>query len=391
MLKFFALASSLFMFLIVVWIIIPVPAYFIWLLSVAASEWSLWFGIFSFLLILLSVYFLIFGADIKLWAATLTLSMAAFFISLYPLFSSLGVARKNNVSLSMNEYFIGWKFEQTNEHSFSTRVFANVDGRDLKMDIYAPRVKNENNGAAIVVVHGGAWQARTRNDFPQWNEWLAGNGYTVFDIDYRLAPQPNYLTATADVKCAIKWIKNRYEEFDISPDRIVIYGRSAGAHLSLLAAYSAGNKDLPPSCEMDDRTENIRAVVSVYAPVELFWSFDNPANQRVLDGPRVLSEFLGGNPHESAEYKNRFMLASPTKHVSPETPPTLLIHGGKDQLVREENMSFAAAKLTENNVAHQTIFIPYAQHGFDYNIHGIGSQIIKPVILDFLKKNTAAR
>jgi acetyl esterase/lipase len=388
MLKFLALFSSAAMFFIVVWIIVPAPSALIWLLSIAAGEWSLWFSIFSLLLIFLSVYFLIFGGDVKFWTITLIFSLAAFVISLYPLLSSLKVARENNVTLSLTEYFSGLKFQKSPENSFTTRTFANVDGKDLKMDIYAPQTQNENNGAAIISVHGGGWNARTRNDFPQWNEWFAANGYTVFDIDYRLAPQPNYLTATADVKCAIQWIKNRAEEFKISSDRIVIFGRSAGAHLALLAAYSAGNKDLPPSCESPDQTENVRAVVSVYAPIDMFWGFDNPANLRVLDGPKVLSDFLGGDPHSSEEIKNRFTLATPTAHISPETPPTLFIHGGKDQLVREENMFFADEKLTGNNVAHKTIFIPYAQHGFDYNIHGIGSQIIKPVMLDFLKENT---
>lgn len=388
MLKFFALFSSAAIFLVVVWIIVPAPSALFWLLSIAAGEWSLWFGIFALLLIFLSIYFLIFGGDIKFWTITMIFSLAALFISLYPLLSSLKVVKENNVSLSLTEYFSGLKFAKSPENSFTTRTFANIDGKDLKMDIYAPQIVNENNGAAIISVHGGGWNARTRNDFPQWNEWFAANGYTVFDIDYRLAPQPNYLTATADVKCAILWIKEHAGEFNISSDRIVIFGRSAGAHLSLLAAYSAGNKDLPSGCEPSNETENVRAVVSVYAPVEMFWAFDNPANQRVLDGPKTLSDFLGGDPHSSVEIKNRYTLATPTAHISPETPPTLLIHGGKDQLVREENMRFADEKLTENNVAHKTIFIPYAQHGFDYNIHGIGSQIIKPVMLDFLKENT---
>lgn len=388
MLKFFALFSSAAIFMIVVWIIVPAPSYFIWLLSVAASEWSLWFGIFSLLLIILSIFFLIFGGDIKFWLATFVISFTAFFISLYPLITSLKVAKENNVALSLTEYFSGFKPEKSPENSFTTRVFANIDGKDLKMDIYAPQTQNENNGAAIVVVHGGAWQARTRNDFPQWNEWLAANGYTIFDIDYRLAPQPNYLTAPTDVKYAIKWIKAHAEEFKISPDRIAIYGRSAGAHLSLLAAYTNEQKDFFTGDEISDQNTKVRAVVSVYAPVELSWAYDNPANRRVLDGPKVLSDFLGDSPHKSDEYKNRYTLATPTEHISPETPPTLLIHGGKDQMVREENMFFAGEKLTRNNVAHKTVFIPYAQHGFDYNIHGIGSQIIKPVILNFLRENT---
>ena len=51
-------------------------------------------------------------------------------------------------------------------------------------------------------------------------------------------------------------------------------------------------------------------------------------------------------------------------------------------------MQFLNQKLTENAVASQTIFIPYAQHGFDYNFHGFGSQIVKPALIEFLHNNT---
>lgn len=373
---------------IVVWIILPAPHAFLWLLSIAGGEWSLWFAVLSFLIIAVSIFALIFtGAKIFLVSAIVSIFSLA--ISLYPLFSSLKVAKENNVSLSVGEYLSALKFNDPPQ-DFTTHTFAIVDGQELKMDVFAPQIVNENNGAAIISVHGG-WNGRTRNDFPQWNAWLAANGFTVFDVDYRLAPQPNYLTATADVKCAVLWIKEHADEFNISPDRIALYGRSAGAHLALLAAYSANDERLVPSCQSNNQTENVRAVVSFYAPVELIWAYENPANQRVLDGPQTLSDFLGGDPHSSEEIKDRFTLASPTAHISHETPPTLLIHGGKDQIVREENMQFADEKLTQNNVAHKTIFISYAQHGFDFNIHGIGSQIVKSLMLEFLSENTKNR
>ena len=220
--------------------------------------------------------------------------------------------------------------------------------------------------------------------------WRA-NGYAVFDIDYRLAPQPNYLTATGDVKCAVLWVKQHAAEFQISPDRIALVGRSAGGHLALLAAYSAGDKRLPPSCQSTGKDENVRAVVSFYAPIELQWAYDNPANQLVFDGPQTIADFLGGSPHESAEIRERYDLASPLTHLSANTPPTLFVHGGQDQIVREENMQFADEKLNAYNIPHQTIFIPYAQHGFDYNLYGFGSQITKPAMLEYLNEHTKSR
>ena len=111
-------------------------------------------------------------------------------------------------------------------------------------------------------------------------------------------------------------------------------------------------------------------MISFHAPTDLLWDFDNPANQSVIDGPTTLTNFLGGNPHESDKLRERFILASPVAPVDYATPPTLLIHGGQDQLVRRENMKFLAGKLTEANVPHETLLIPYAQHGFDYNFNG---------------------
>ncbi len=115
----------------------------------------------------------------------------------------------------------------------------------------------------------------------------------------------------------------------------------------------------------------------------MLWDFDNPANQSVIDGPKTLADFLGGNPHDSEEMRERFLLASPTAHVSSETPPTLIIHGGQDQLVRSENLTLLAEKLKRENVPHKIVFLGYAQHGFDYNFNGWGAQAVKSAILDF--------
>jgi dipeptidyl aminopeptidase/acylaminoacyl peptidase len=121
------------------------------------------------------------------------------------------------------------------------------------------------------------------------------------------------------------------------------------------------------------------------------WGYDNPANRLVINGPARLARFLGGSPHESAALRERFILTSPTTHVKEIMPPTLLIHGGQDQLVRSENMTRLAEKLKAAGVPHKTLFIPYAQHGFDYNFNGFGSQISQAAILEFLHENTQAR
>jgi len=386
-LSFLPLLLNSLALLAVVWIGVPAPAYNIWLFSVAASEWSLWFGALA----LIGVICSLFNRNGNLWLASLAVGSIAFIISLYPLFSVVSTAREQNVSLSLRRYFNGLQREnnspETPPNKFTTDIFAQIDGMDLKLDVYLPTENTANNGASVIVVHGGSWSAGKRNDFPQWNQLFAAQGFTVFDVDYRLA-QPNYLTATGDVKCAVKWVKENAVKFNISPDRIALLGRSAGGHLALLAAYSANDARLPASCLEKEISENVRAVVSVYAPTDLLWAYDNPANQRVINGPQTLANFLGGSPHESVEMRERYVLASPISHIAPHTPPTLLIHGGQDQLVRLENMNLLADKLKEANTPHEILFIPYAQHGFDYNFNGWGAQISEFAILDFLRENT---
>ena len=171
MIKILSLTLSLILFLIVIWIIVPAPAYFIWLVSVAASEWNLWFGIISLSVMICSLCFAVFGEGGKIWTASLIISFAVFVISLYPLISVLKLANEQQVSLSLREYFSGLHFVTSNE-TLQTYTFATVEGKDFRLDVYTPQVENENTGAAVIVVHGGGWNARRRSDFPQWNQKL---------------------------------------------------------------------------------------------------------------------------------------------------------------------------------------------------------------------------
>ncbi|HEY0082689.1 MAG TPA: alpha/beta hydrolase, partial [Pyrinomonadaceae bacterium] len=202
------------------------------------------------------------------------------------------------------------------------------------------------------------------------------------DVDYRLAPQPNWQTATGDVKCAVGWVRANAARFAVDPARVALLGRSAGGHLALLAAYSNGEAALPPSCDAPDA--GVRAVVSLYGPTDLKWGYEHPANRRVLDGPGKIRNFTGGTPASAPEV---IRLASATTYINSDSPPTLLFHGGRDQLVGERHMTLLTEKLSQHNVAHRALLIPYAQHAYDYNFDGWGSQLTRPLLLSFLQEH----
>jgi acetyl esterase/lipase len=389
LLTFLALLASLVALATTLWIIFPAPLYNLWLLSVVASEWSLWFGAIGLFGALCALAARAFGG--RLWRVALVSGATALVFAFVPLVSAMYATDEYGVRLSLREYAAGlWNDNPSDAPDLQTHTFANIEGNRLELDVYMPPASSAPNGAGIIIVHGGSWSAGERNDFPQWNRWLARQGYTIFDIDYRLT-QPNWQTATSDVKCAVLWVKAHATEFSVNPSRLALMGRSAGGHLALLAAYTAGDARLPPSCAQESGAldASVRAVVSLYAPTDTLWAYDNPANRRVIDGPLTLRCFLGGSPYEGDELRERFRLASPIAHVNAQTPATLLIHGGRDQLVRKENMPRLVEALRQADVAHQTLLIPYAQHGFDYNFHGWGSQIVKPVLLRFFEETLA--
>ncbi|MGI9055361.1 MAG: hypothetical protein ACR2F2_06110, partial [Pyrinomonadaceae bacterium] len=129
MLNIFTLFLSLILFLLVIWIIIPAPASFIWLLAIGAGEWSLWIAIISLLIILSGIFFLFTGGG-KLWFVSVIFSLFTLCISLYPFFSSLKAAQNENISLSFGEYFSGLIGDDFSSNNFTTQTFTEVDGKD---------------------------------------------------------------------------------------------------------------------------------------------------------------------------------------------------------------------------------------------------------------------
>jgi acetyl esterase/lipase len=387
-----SLSISTFALLVAMWIVVPAAHTFLWLVAVGASEWSLWFGALGLVGALLGLIPLKRGRS---WQGivAVVLGLLAVAFACYPPLVAHKVAKANDVHLSLSRYLLGSRIKQSASPQIFT--FSTSGGQALQLDFYAPASEvaatmSSPSRPAIIVVHGGSWNGGARGDFPQWNRWLAAQGYAVFDVDYRLAPQPNWQTATSDVCCAVRWVKRHAPQLNIDAQRIALLGRSAGAHLALLAAYAHDDQSFVTTCpnsEDDDALDHkvvadVQAVVAFYTPTDLRWAYDNPANERVIDGPATLRRFTGGTPQTAPSIYDS---ASPVTYVNSNAPPTLLIHGGRDQLVRRENMERLARVLDEANAPHESLLIPYAQHGFDYNFNGWGAQIVQPVMLRFLR------
>ena len=131
----------------------------------------------------------------------------------------------------------------------------------------------------------------------------------------------------------------------------------------------------------------MESVVDLYGPTDLVWSYEHPSNPRVYDLRARVADFVGGSPETAGDL---YRLLSPAMRVTSSAPRTLIIHGGRDQIVGKHNGEILADKLHDAGVRYETLFIPYAQHGFDYVFGSIAEQIVETVLLRFLNDRPAA-
>jgi acetyl esterase/lipase len=216
----------------------------------------------------------------------------------------------------------------------------------------SPKSAGHSARPCVVVIHGGSWVAGNRLDggTKRWlNDWLAGLGYAVASIDYRLSPQFQWPAQRDDLLAAIRFLQERAGELGIDADRLVLLGRSAGAQMAIAAAYA-------------EVIPGVRGIVDVYGPTDFDLTWDAATRPRSIDHRYNLEIFLGGS-RETA--RAAYQSASGAMLVTPRAPPTLILHGGLDINVFPEQAEMLEAKLAAAGVPHALVSLPWAGHAFD--------------------------
>lgn len=302
-------------------------------------------------------------------------------VSLTPTMEARSTAASEGVPLSLSGYFEVQA--PPPDRAPETVTYARLGGEELRLDVWRPPDDpGGGNGAeagrpAVVVVHGGGWRSGSRGEFPEWNAWLADEGYVVFDIDYRLAPPPSWQDAPGDVRCAVAWVKENAGTYGVDPEHVALMGRSAGGHLALLGAYADGASSLPAGCgAREGQDAAVAAVAAFYPPTDLA----GLSSSGHLAG---MDRFLGGTRRALPD---RYRLLSPVERVDPGDPPTFLVHGGDDEIVPPGESELLAGRLREAGVPHRRVGLPWANHTFDFFWGGWGAQITRSSLEEFLDR-----
>ena len=210
----------------------------------------------------------------------------------------------------------------------------------LTLDAFLPRSATPT--AAVVIVHGGGWEAGDKVTYvtPLF-EPLARAGIAWFSIDYRLTPQVQNEDQIEDVRRAVRFVRDEHSRFHIDPKRIVLLGESASGQLVLQVA--AEDKDLA-------------GVVSFYGVYDF--------NAMVNDvSPRSLLVRLFRRNVLDDESRALMRKYSPLHTAHKDMPPVFLVNGTGERLW-DQGQAFER-RLKEIGVRHELIVLADAPHGLE--------------------------
>lgn len=140
------------------------------------------------------------------------------------------------------------------------------------MDIYLPE-NPTGSDPVILLLHGGGFALGDQRMelIRPVIEAATANGYVVASADYRKSGEATFPAAVADSKAAVRYLKANAQTYGIDPDKIVVWGESAGAYLALMTALTPETESLNGDVQANaDQSSQVAALVDFYGPVEFY-------------------------------------------------------------------------------------------------------------------------
>ena len=221
-----------------------------------------------------------------------------------------------------------------------------------KLDLYV--IANDDRPRPVIVwIHGGAWFAGSKDGCPAGP--FVEKGYAVASINYRLSQHAVFPAQIEDCKAAIRWLRAHAKEYHLDPDRIGVWGASAGGHLVALLGTAGDVKDLEGKGGNLDQSSRVQCVVDFFGPTDFLQmrgSHDDPKAPEAL--------LIGGAVQANQEKAAR---ANPITYVTRDDPPFLIVHGEEDRTVPIGQSELLDAALKKAGVESTFIRVPGMGHG----------------------------
>ncbi|MCA8999827.1 MAG: alpha/beta hydrolase [Planctomycetaceae bacterium] len=237
-------------------------------------------------------------------------------------------------------------------------TYARYPKTAVKLDLFLPKDSGKELRPGLILIHGGAWRAGSKADYRYYGGQFAERGYVTVSINYRLVPEHPFPACLQDCKTAVRWMKAQAKDFRIDPEKIAVFGGSAGGHLALMVGYT-DTPEFEGTGGHPEQNSRVAAVVDLYGPTDM----TVPEIQRFDFVAEMFNQFLGATIAERPEL---YRLASPITHVSDQCPPTLVIHGTADSMVPITQSDALVEKLKDQGIPYVYDRIPDWPHAMDF-------------------------
>jgi acetyl esterase/lipase len=222
-----------------------------------------------------------------------------------------------------------------------------------------PAIGPAKTATAVVVCPGGGYaHLAMDHEGVQIAAWLNNLGISAFVLKYRLGPKYHFPVELWDAQRAIRYVRSRAAEFGIRPDRIGIWGFSAGGHLASTAATHFTHSDSEADA-IDRQSARPDFAILSYPVISMLEPYVHLGSRRNL---------LGDKPDPAL-----VQLLSNELQVTAQTPPTFLFHTTEDQVVPVENSILFYSALRKAGV-------PVEMHIYQKGQHGVGLAAADPIL-----------
>jgi acetyl esterase/lipase len=248
-------------------------------------------------------------------------------------------------------------------------VYGHKMGMALTFDVLEPATAN---GAGVLFMVSGGWisQWSPPEQTAQRFQELLDHGFTVFAVRHGSSPLFKVPDAVDDVRRATRYIKANARRWGVDPERLGVFGGSAGGHLSLMLGTTGDAGDPASSDPVLREDSKVAAVVAYFPPVDLSG----------LAGPNDRFPALDFDPAKSQS-------VSPIFFVDASDPPSLMIHGDQDELVPLRNSERILEAFRGAGVATDLMVIPGGKHGFE----GEHAVIARRAMVEWFEKYLGAK
>jgi acetyl esterase/lipase len=204
---------------------------------------------------------------------------------------------------------------------------------------------------AVLMIHGGGWRSFAKDTMTEDARRLAGAGYVVANVNYRLVPDGVFPKDVQDCLCALAYLRAHAAEYGVDPARIATLGYSAGGHLASLVGVAAAAPEVAPDCAA--------AAGAPIAPPIAVVSGAGPEDLRAEPQVSTIIDYVGGTIDQIPQ---TYAVASPITHVTAASPPFLFVQGEDDWFVDPSQSAAMKAALDRAGVETRELLVPGGGH-----------------------------